>query len=640
MKSLIFSIALSFTALQSPVSCSSESLFETLRAAQLIGSHFGPPSINSTYDYVIVGGGTAGLTLATRLAQNASNTVAVVEAGSFYELTNANFSEVPALAANWIGWDPLLKNPQVDWDQYTEPMPGLGGRSILYTSGKTLGGGSARNYMFYTRWVYPFPAICLPWANVNSTSKGAHQRWADAVGDDSYTYDKFLPYLKRSVEYLGPNNNLRAKNATPEIDTSAFSSTGGPLKVSYPNFATSFGTWVIKGLKSVGYKEARGFVSGNLLGYSYTTWTLDRERQTRSSSETSFLRDALATTTNLNFYTSTLAKKIVFNGTTAQGVLVNAGWQDFLLTAKREVIVSAGTFRSPQLLLASGVGPRSDLEALKIPVVADRPGVGQNLTDHIAVGVNYPVNIVTHSQLGNHAYIAAAAQSYLVNRTGALTSTGGDIIAFEKFPDDVMRSLRPETQAALKANPADWPDVEYFFSDAYAGNNKDFTHNIPPTEDNYVSNSAALASPFSRGYVKLANPDTATNPVVNFNYYKDPRDQDIAIAAFKRIRKLTTQSDMKQILIGPEAFPGANITSDADILKAIQSFSLPVYHASSTCAMGKPTDPYAVVDSKARVIGVKNLRVVDASAFPFLVPGHIQATVYGLAEMVADFIMK
>jgi choline dehydrogenase-like flavoprotein len=242
MKPLVSSIAISFIALQSLVSCRSDYLFETLRAAQLISSHFGPPSINSTYDYVIVGGGTAGLTLAARLAQNVSNTVAVVEAGSFYELTNANFSEVPALAANWIGWDPLLKNPQVDWDQYTEPMPGLGGRSILYTTGKTLGGSSARNYMFYTRSVHPFSAIHLLWANIRRTSKGAYQKWAETVGDDSYTYDNFFPYLKRSVEYHGPNNNLRARNATPEIDTSAFMDTGGPLKVSYPNFATSFGT--------------------------------------------------------------------------------------------------------------------------------------------------------------------------------------------------------------------------------------------------------------------------------------------------------------------------------------------------------------------------------------------------------------
>lgn len=134
-----------------PAACQSPVLGEMLTAAGLMGSHFGPPSINASYDYVVVGGGTAGLAVATRLAQNMSQTVAVIEGGSFYELTNGNFSEVPGLAAQWIGSDPLLRNPQVDWDQVTKPVEGIGGRTILYTSGKTLGGNSARNYMFYTR---------------------------------------------------------------------------------------------------------------------------------------------------------------------------------------------------------------------------------------------------------------------------------------------------------------------------------------------------------------------------------------------------------------------------------------------------------------------------------------------------------
>ena len=134
---------------------------ETLFAQGLIGSHFGPPSINASYDYVVVGGGTAGLAIATRLAQNTSNSVAVVEAGSFYELTNGNFSSVPGYGAQFVGADPLLKNPLVDWVQYTEPLSAFGGRRILYTQGKTFGGNSARNYLLYMRYAFESPSARL-----------------------------------------------------------------------------------------------------------------------------------------------------------------------------------------------------------------------------------------------------------------------------------------------------------------------------------------------------------------------------------------------------------------------------------------------------------------------------------------------
>ncbi|KID81377.1 Glucose-methanol-choline oxidoreductase [Metarhizium guizhouense ARSEF 977] len=236
---------------------------------------------------------------------------------------------------------------------------------------------------------------------VNPSSAGTYQLWADAVDDQSYTFSNLLPYFKKSVNFQGADCQLRARNSTPEIDVSFFDKHGGPLKASYLNFSTSFGTWVAKGLRSMGLDGVQGFVTGRILGYSYTVWSLDRQRQTRSSSDTSFLRCALAHTTNLNVYTSTLAKRIVFNATTAQGVLVNAGGAEFLVTAKREVVLSAGAFRCPQLLLASGVGPRAQLEALDIPVVADRHGVWQNLTDHISFGLSWHVNLVTHSALGN-----------------------------------------------------------------------------------------------------------------------------------------------------------------------------------------------------------------------------------------------
>lgn len=268
------------------------------------------------------------------------------------------------------------------------------------------------------------------------------------------------------------------------------------------------------------------------------------------------------------------------------------------------------------------------------------PGVGQNLTDHVSFGLSWPVNLVTHSALGNPEYAATAVERYISNRTGALTSTGGDIIAFKKFPQTTLSCVSNKTRASLAANPKDWPDVEYFFSDAFTGNGRDFVHDRPQSGTNYVTISAALVAPFSRGNVTLRSPDTSILPMVNLNYLQDRRDQEVAVAAFRRVRVLAEQSPMRDILIGPEAYPGSNITSSAHILKAIQDSALPVYHAAASCAMGRITDPWAVVDSKAKVIGVIGLRVVDASAFPFLIPGHPQATVYALAEKIADDINR
>ena len=442
------------------------------------------------------------------------------------------------------------------------------------------------------------------------------------------------------MQYEGVNNQYRLANATPQIDTSYFDPNGGPLKVSYPNFATSFATWAIKALQQLGNRDAQGFVTGNILGYSFAPFALDKEQQIRSSSESSFLRYALANTTNLNVYTSTLAKKVVFTGNRAQGVLVNAGGKDFLISANKEVIVSAGTFRSPQLLLASGVGPKDTLNHLNISVVVDRPGVGQNMMDHVAFGVDFPVNLVTHSSFAtNPAYALSQLEAYLANRTGAFTSTGGELIAFERLPQSLLDRMSCEARDGFAKLPHDWPQIELFFSDAFAGNNKDFISAMgPDPKANYGTGEVALVAPFSRGNVTITSADTSVLPKVNPNLLGDVRDQEVAIATFKELRTFFTTSALSSILAGPEAYPGTNFTSDADIWKAIQAQALPVYHAAGTCGMGLPEDPMAVVDSHARVFGTAGLRVVDASAFPFLPPGHPQGTIYALAEKIADMI--
>ena len=388
---------------------------EQLLAQGLLGSHFGQVNIPASYDYVIVGGGTAGLTIARRLAE--VHTVAVIEAGSFYEVDNGNLTEIPADASYYLGKNPIIQNPLIDWRQQTTPQSGFGGVSVLYPQGRTLGGGSARNFMWYQRG-----------------SVGSYQKWADAVGDQSYSFSSFLDYFKRSVQFSPPTQGARPANATPLFDASAYSGSGGPLQVSYPNFASPAASWLSLGLNAIGLKELPGMVSGNLLGWTWITDTLEPSTQVRSTSESSFLREALQLNDNLVVYRETLAKKVLFDADMrATGVIIESsglgsGSVTYTINATQEVIISAGSFRSPQMLMVSGIGPAATLQSNGIDVIADRPGVGQNMWDHIFFGPAYDVNTVTHNFLGNPAFAAQATQEYISSRTGILTNVGGDLL--------------------------------------------------------------------------------------------------------------------------------------------------------------------------------------------------------------------
>ncbi|KAL9617871.1 MAG: hypothetical protein Q9160_007359 [Pyrenula sp. 1 TL-2023] len=599
------------------------SQFETLRAVDLLGSHFGVPGFNTTYDYVIVGGGTAGLTMATRLAENGKYTVAVIEAGSFYEFDNGNHSSIPADVAYNLGSMPRINNPLIDWQQFTEPQGGLNDRRIFYTRGKVLGGSSARNFMAYQR-----------------STKGSYDLWAEEVGDRSYRWENLLPFFKKSVTFQPPNSDFRPANSTPDFDLDAFSSSGGPLTVTFPNWANAWTSWVERAFQEMGFARRAGFLSGKLLGYSYVTSTIDRESQERASSEYAFLRKALLYLTNLTVYKSTLAKKILFdNNKRATGVLVETVNIQYTLFANKEVILTSGALRSPQLLMVSGIGPRSTLAKLSIPVLSHLAGVGQNMWDHLLFSISYEVDLLTHSQLANPSFLLSQQEAYNTNRTGMLTNQGDDMLAWEKLPARNRRRLSPHTRRSLAQLPSDWPEVEFLLDDAYFGFGRDLIFDAPQDGKNYASVAVALVAPFSKGNVTIVSADTNVNPAVDPNYLLDPRDREVAIQAFRRARDVFASQALKPVLLGEEAFPGRNVSTDAEILDFIRESALEVYHVSATCKMGRKGDRMAVIDSKARVFGVRGLRVVDASSFPFLPPGHPQATVYALAEKIADEIL-
>ena len=325
----------------------------------LLGTSFGTP-FNATFDYVVVGGGTAGLTIANRLSESGQHTVAIIEAGSFYELSNSNLSQIPRYVWSGAGLTFDDVNPLVDWNFRTEPELGIGGKRIHYPRGRTLGGSSARNHMVYHR-----------------STNGAYKKWADEVGDSSYEWESWRKYFDKSITFHG-DAGKRFTNSTPDDDPAGKRATSGPVNVSYVNWVSPVTSWMVKAAEAMGMKRLPGFLDGELIGSSWDVRTIEPKTQTRESSETAYLRPALKRG-NLIVYHSTMALKVLFNQTEAVGILATTLGKQFVLMAKNEIIVSAGAFQSPQLLMVSGIGPKATLDKFGIPVLVDAPGVGQDM---------------------------------------------------------------------------------------------------------------------------------------------------------------------------------------------------------------------------------------------------------------------
>ncbi|ERF74163.1 hypothetical protein EPUS_09247 [Endocarpon pusillum Z07020] len=538
-----------------------------------LSSHFGLLG-NKTFDYAVVGGGTAGLAIATRLAEDSSKLVAFIEAGRFYEIGNGNLSQIPVYAPAFSGKSPFDIAPLVDWAFLTTPQTGFDNQPTHYTRGKCLGGSSARNYLTYQR-----------------LSAQSLQLWADTVDEQSYTFNNFVPYFEKSLTFTPPVASLRAANATPEhfplghkLHSSSWAS--NPLKVSQ---------------------------SGNILGSSYQLLKIDGQTTLRDSSETSFLRKNGLRRPNLIVYQSTLAKRIIFdNAKTAVDVEVdigNLGGITFILSATTEVIISAGAFQSPQLLMVSGVGPAATLRQNNIPVIADVPGVGQNMWDHILGGLSYRVNVLTTSELGSPAFSAQAADQFHASPPrGMLTNSGADLLAFEKIPQQLRSNFTPSALADLAKFPADWPELEYIPTAARGPHRR-----LQLRHHRHRAGRALLPRQRRRSRRLQARP--------------------------RILRSLSHEARPHRRGILPRR-ERASVTSDRAILEFIRKSFSTVFHASCTCKMGNSSDASAVLDARARVRGVKNLRVVDASSFPILPPGHPVATVYALAEKIAEDIKR
>ncbi|KAF2211822.1 hypothetical protein CERZMDRAFT_98256 [Cercospora zeae-maydis SCOH1-5] len=609
--SVFASVALFLTA------CQSQVVPQYSRPGQLTGTAFGVPGVNAAYDYVIVGSGIAGSVVAARLTEHSNATVALIEAGGFYEFGNGNWSQIPAYSNRWIRQAPNMPQPLIDWGLFTEPQ--VNGGVLRYTQGKNLGGSSGRNQMLYHRG-----------------SKGSYQAWAEKVGDDAYLWENMLPFFKRTMQF-SDNAERRPENAAEGVyDADAFSAEGGPLQVSLSAHVEPIADYAPAMLESIGLRRQPGSSSGTLDGYAAWQYTVDPETGLRSSAESSLLQQAFGRP-SLTTYINSQARNIVFNGTRATGVNVTINGQyPFVLSARKEVISAAGAWHSPQLLMVSGIGPRSTLEKFNISVVSDLRGVGQHIQDTCAVGgPSIEIKAPEYEALRNSSTQERtwAANSLLINNaSGPLSTGGGGIVAWYKIPEGVRAQMSPRARSALAALPSDWPELEF------VPTSSESTLSVNATNKVLASLNVLLVAASSRGNVTIRSASNLDAPIINPNWLTDPIDQEVAVHGYRMAREALRSLDPK-VRVGGEVFPGNNVTSDAELLEAITSRLSPVHHAGGGCGMGKAGDPNAVVDSKGRVFGVQSLRVIDSSSFALVPPGHTQGSTYAHAEKLVQDVL-
>lgn len=553
------------------------------------------------YDYVIVGGGSAGCVLANRLSADQNNTVLLLEAGSMEDA----FSQVPLFA-------PLLIGGTFDWKYLPEPQQyaclSMEHQRCPWARGKAMGGSSAINFMLYVRG-----------------NRRDYDIWRDDFGAHGWSYEDVLPHFMNIEMSRVPDHDELYRGTT------------GEMPVMYANTQTRLSEVLLEACKENGYPII-DYNGRSQAGCSrLQTNVMDGERYSASRSFITPIIDR----SNLQISLQSRATKVLFEKDRAVGVRFLKGGLMYTVRAEREVIIAAGAVGSPQLLMYSGVGPRNDLEKLKIPVLADLP-VGYNLQDHMHVeGISgtlpYPDGI--------ELFRTSTVLNYKLMRTGPFAIPGSiEALAFVSTPY-VNASLEfPDVEIVLQSLPSSALPLEYYLRNMDLRKEVYDQYFLPKRGDYGFALAPVMNRPKSRGYVKLRTANPLDQPIIDPKYLTHPYDLAVAVEGVKIALRLMESDAMRALGAKPWDIPldacysAGPIWSDPYIACLVRHMAHTTWHACCTCPMG--SDERAVVDHRLRVRGLKSLRVVDASVMPTIVTGNLNAPVMMIADKAAAMIRQ
>jgi choline dehydrogenase len=537
---------------------------------------------DTDFDYVIIGGGTAGCLLANRLSANPQRRVLLIEAG---RRDDYHWIHIP------VGYLYCIGNPRTDWLYSTEADAGLNGRTLRYPRGKALGGCSSINGMIYMRG-----------------QSRDYDQWAQLTGDASWTWDNSLAHFKKHEDYY--------KGAD------AVHGAGGEWRVERQRLRWDILDAFAQAAQQAGIPHSEDFNRGDNEGVGY--FQVNQKNGWRWNTAKAFLRPTCYGRPNFEMWTSAQVVRLLFDrqddGTQrCTGVQVWDGQQMVTVNAAREVLLCAGSIGSPQLLQLSGFGPADLLGQFGIPVVRDLPGVGANLQDHLQIRAVFKVKgVSTLNTLANNWWgKAKIGLEYAMKRSGPMSMAPSQLGAFTRSSPDMP-----------------YPNIEYHVQplslDAFGE---------PLHAFNAFTASVCNLNPTSRGQVRIRSNRFEEAPLIAPNYLSTPEDRKVAADSLRVTRRIAAQPALAQF--EPiEWRPGTQYQSDEELARLAGDIATTIFHPVGTTKMGRDHDPMAVLDSRMRVRGTAGLRVVDAGAMPTITSGNTNSPVLMMAEKAAEWIAR